>query len=183
MSSSDLIGEWASGVWVDLGQPLAVSALTISGYACSPNTIGRLNILIGTCYSGSGFSGAGSFDYDITPDIGTTELALMQQMYNIGYYNGLSQTTMGGGTITIGGLAAGAPTTPATTLNEGDTKIGFASPAAISIVYANMAKQATDNLKYMANVYINQVQGANVPRSVNYFNLVYPIYGAGYIGP
>lgn len=180
MSSSQLIGEWASGVWFDIGQPSNVSALAISGFACSPNTLGRLNVLIGECFSGSGFSGPGTFNYDVSPCIGQNELALVEQIYLIGWWNNLAQATMGGGTLMAG--VAGAPTTPATTLFEGDTRIAFASPAAIGAVYATRAKEASDNLKYLVNVYINQIQGANVGRSVNLFNLVYPTNAYGGFG-
>jgi hypothetical protein len=172
MSSSTLIGLWATGLWSDLGQPAQVSALTISGYATEPSTIGRLNNLISQCYSGSGYSGYGSFNYDVTPDYTPQELDIVGALYTVSYYNSLANNTMGYGGNSI----------PWTAIAEGDTKAARTNAASIGAVYAKQAQEAQMQLKYMVNVYINQTQGGNTPRDVEYWNAVCPTWSQGYIG-
>ena len=172
MSSAPLIGEWSSGVWSDLGMPPNLSALTISGYATSPSTLGRLNNYIGTCYSGSGYSGYGSFDYDVVPDLSSNELAIVDAMYRVSYYNSLASNTMGYGGDSI----------PWVSIGEGDTKATRANAAAIGATYVKAALDAQNALKYLVNVYITQSQGGNTPRDVEYPDIVYPSWSSAYIG-
>lgn len=175
MSCNILIGNWASGVWTDLGQPPNLSALTISGYAVAPNTLGRLNNFIGTCYSGSGYSGIGSVDFDVIPDLTDQELAIVGALYNVSYYNGLVQAAMGAGSAipaSMGGL-------PIATVREGDSTIAKANPAAIGAAYAGLAKEANAQLKYLVNVYIQNVLGAGTPRNVMFLGP--PVYGGAWV--
>lgn len=162
-------------MWLMLGSPSQISALTISGYAVIPSTIGQLNSLIGTCYMGTGHSGAGVPNYDVVPPYTPQELSVVGQMYLISYYSNLATSTMGFGGDGVGGL-------PFTTLNEGDTKLGRANPAAIGAVYLGQVKEATADLRYLVNAYINNVQGGNTPRAVNYLGLLYPEWGSSYNG-
>lgn len=179
MSCNVLVGNWASGVWTDLGQPPNVSSLTISGYAVSPNTLGRLNNFIGTCYSGSGYAGPGTVDYDVVPDLTDQELAIVGALYSVSYYNGLVQAAMGAGSA----IAASMGGLPFVSLREGDSQIVRANPAAIGVAYANLAKEANSQLKYLVNVYIQNTLGGNTPRDVEYASLIYPTYnGNGWIG-
>lgn len=171
MSSSALIGLWATGTWIDLGSPSYLSALTISGYASVPNTLGMLNTYISTCYSGSGFTGFNSVNYDVVPDLTYQELALIDAMYRASYYNNLAQATMGGG----GGAI------PFSSIAEGDTKIAQ-NPAAIGLAYIGLAKDQQARLKYLVNVYLNQVQGADVPRQVLFPGVVGPLFSNAYWG-
>ena len=171
MSSSSLIGEWGSGLWQDLGAPVNLSALTISGYATTPSTLGRLNNFIGTCYSGSGYTGYGTFDYDVSPDLTNAELAILDAMYRVSYYNSLSQATMGYGGDSI----------PWTSIAEGDTKAARVNAASIGAVYIKQASDAQNALKYLVNVYITNSQGGNVPRDVEYPDIQYPSWSRSYI--
>lgn len=181
MSSSTLVGQWALAVWMDLGEPANISYLTISGYATSVNTLGRLNSLVGSCYSGTGYSGPGTLNYDVAPDLGGEELSLINQMYLISYYNSLAQATMGVGAAA--GAVAGSPTTPAQSLAEGDSKIAFGNIPAIGAQYVGLAKQAKIDLNYQVNCYIKQVQGGDTPRSILWYGIEYPTWSRGYIGP
>lgn len=174
MACADLIGNWASGVWlVSLGSSPNVSALSISGFACQPSTIGTLNSLISTCYSGSGFTGAGTFNYDVVPDLTSTELSILELVFLTSYYNGLAQSTVGWG---------GSDGIPWVSVSEGDTRATRANAANISQTFFKMAQEATMRLKYMANVYIQQAQGSDAPRQVLYPSLSYPTFSASYWG-
>ncbi len=174
--ADELLAPWASGIWLDLGQPTNTTTSTISGYAVQPSTLGRLNDLVGTCFSGSGYTGAGSFNYQIGPDISNTELGIVAQMYYISYYNNLAQATMGIGNSTI----------PWQTLREGDSTITRASAPAIGAQYRQMSKDAYEQLWNLSNAYRNN--SAGVPRSVDYLNPpAGPYYGGNggqsYTGP
>ncbi len=171
MSCNSGIGVWATGLWTDLGSPTNISALTISGYVATPNTLGKLNSLIGTCYAPSGYTGFGSFNYDVTPDLAETELALIGKLYMVSYYNSLVQSVMGAGGVM-----------PTLSAREGDTSFNLVNPVSMGKVWADMAKEANEELKYLVNAYINQSQGANVPRSVVFPNVV-PGYGGYGYGP
>lgn len=181
MSSSFLIGVWASGFWQELGSPASLSALTLSGYACTPETIGRLNNLIGTCYFPSGASGDSGiigYNFDVAPNLTLQEVALIGAMYLVSYYMGLAQASMGAGgiiAITNGG-------TPVQSIKEGDSQITWANVAGIGRNYVELAKQAKLDLNYLVNAYINNTQGGNTPRSIAYLNALYPLVGGGYGG-
>ncbi len=175
MASSALIGLWATGLWQLIGSPAGVSALTISGYATTPDTLGTLNNLIGTCFSGVGYTGYGSWNYDVSPDMGQEELAILGEMYQVGYYNNLAQATMGVGGMGMGGL-------PVASIGEGDVKIAWQNAAAIGTVYTNEAKEHQNRMYYVTNVYLNNSTGGNLARSVDLFNLVYPAYSQAYWG-
>ncbi len=158
-----LIGNWSVNVWEDLGSPPNVTPTTISGYAIQPNTLGRLNSLIMTCYQGSGYTGAamgmGSVNFDVSPDLTNTELAVIGAMYLVSYYNNLAQATMGVGACTI----------PWTQIKEGDSSITRAQPANIGKVYSEMSKEAQVQLRQLVNAYRGSA-GGSISRSVDYFN-------------
>lgn len=173
MDNNILLGQWAVGVWTDLGQPSNTTATTISGYAIQPSTLGKLNDLIGACYSGSGYVGGNTMNFQIGPDISNTELGLIEKMFLVSYYNNLAQANMG-----IGGNSI-----PWTRLREGDSSIDRVNGANLGREYREMAKTANEQLYYMVNAYRNNSQGTNLGRSVDYPNLVYPMWNESYRGP
>jgi len=173
MLSSDFIGLWSTGLWIDLGSPANLSALTISGYACQPNTIGRLNTYISTCYSGSGYTGAGSVNYDVTPQLFAAEMAIVGAMFVTSYYSSLSQATMGVGGSTI----------PWQSVREGDGVVTQVNAASIGKVYMDMSVEANRVLRQLVNQYVENVQNSNVPRDVSYYSILGPIWSQAYIWP
>lgn len=171
MPSNTLIGDWASGFWTNLGQPVNVAVTTISGYAIQPNTLGQLNSFIGTCYSGSGYLGVtGTSNFDTDPNLTNTELSIIGAMYLVSYYNSLSQAMMGVSQNTI----------PWVNLKEGDSTITRANGANLGMVYAKMATDANTRLQYLVNAYRQNAQGGSVPRTVDYPNIQYPEFGITY---
>lgn len=169
-SGSELIGIWAYSLWADLGEPDCLNPLTISGYALQPNVLGLLNLRLQTCFRASGATGNGSVNYTVVPELGAAELALIDSMYRISYYNNVAMSTMGQGGDSI----------PWVALKEGDSSIARASPVNIGKEYREMAKDERANLSYNINAYINTVQEAGTPRAVNYLNP--PSYLANYYG-
>lgn len=171
--NDELLQPWATGVWQDLDGPATVAVSTISGYAVQPNTLGRLNSLAGTCFSGSGYTGVGTTNYQIGPWVTNTELAIIGQMYLVSYYNNLVQATMGVGGTTIPWLA----------IAEGDSKIGRVNAASIGAQYREAAKDAYAQLWNLVNSYRTNSAGGSIPRSVDYLNLVGPTWGETYTWP
>ena len=165
MASNTLLGAWATGIWTDLGSPSTLSALTISGYAVQPSTLGRLNSLIGACYSGTGYLGTGAV-FDAAPDLTNRELAIIEGMVRTNWYNQLAQTMMGLVPADI----------PWTSLAEGDSKIARGNAINIGKEYREMAKQAQEFMLYLANAYSIDESG---PRDCEYLSPP-PV---GYPGP
>lgn len=163
MASNTLIGLWATGIWETLGSPSSLSALTISGYAVQPSTLGRLNAMIGTCYSGTGYLGTGTV-FDAAPELTNSELALVEGMFRVGWYSRLAQAMMGTSPSEI----------PWASISEGDTKISRANPVNLGKEYRELAKDTQVHLNYLVNAYIQQVQGGSTPRSVDLYNPGYP---------
>lgn len=170
MEDTVLIQNWATGIWVDLGQPTNTTPSTISGYAIQPSTLGKLNNLLGTCFSGSGYTGAGSVNYQIGPFVTNTELAVIEQMYRVSYYNNVAQATMGIGGSTI----------PWTRIREGDSMIDRTNAANLGVQYREMAKEAASQLNYLANAYRSNSAGGNMPRTVDYPELLPVDWTANY---
>ncbi len=164
MSSNNLIGLWALGVWENLGTPDCLNYLTISGYAIQPDTLGRLNIRIGTCYQPTGATGNGSYNYDVSPDLTNTELSIIGAMYEVSYFRHLAMSTMGQGGDNI----------PWTKIREADSSIERTNPVNIGKEYRESAKDANERLNYLVNAYIGSAQGGSSPRQVAYLNP--PIY-------
>lgn len=171
--NDELLQPWATGVWLDLGSPVNISVSTISGYAVQPATLGRLNDFIGTCFSGSGYTGAGSTNYQIGPSITSAELAIINQLYLVSYYNNLAQANMGVGGNNIPWLA----------LAEGDSKIGRVNAANIGREYREMSKTAFGEMWNLINAYRGNAEGGNIPRSVAFLNPALPAWGQSYTWP
>lgn len=172
MEQNIFIQIWASGIYDNLGQPANTSTSTISGYAIQPNTLGALNSLISTCFSGSGYTGGNSVNYQIGPDIGNTELNIIAQLYLVSYYKNLAQATMGIGGNTI----------PWSRIREGDSSIERSSPVSIGKEYRELSKDANEQLNFLVSAYRGS-NGGNIGRSVDYPSEVDPTWGGSYLGP
>lgn len=159
MDNNTFIGEWSLGVWTDLGSPSNVTATTISGYAIQPSTLGRLNSLAGTCFSGSGYTGGASSNFQIGPFVDQEVLGIIGQLYLVSYYNNLAQATMGVGNSTI----------PWTNLREGDSSIARVNAATIGAQYRQMSKDAYTELWNLVNAFRGS-QGGSIARSVDFPN-------------
>lgn len=78
------IGDFASGIYEDLGNPSGISTAYISGWLA--NNFGTLNILIHTTYSG--LSGT------IDPWLGDKEQGIYQELFNIKFYERAAATSL-----------------------------------------------------------------------------------------
>ncbi len=163
--NDELLFPWSTGLWQDLGMPTNVAVSTISGYAIQPNTLGKVNSLLSTCFSGSGYTGAGTTNYQIGPWVSPAVLGVIGQLYLVSYYNNLAQAAMG-----LGGNAL-----PWTQLREGDSSIARVNAALIGAQYRQMSKDAYTELWNLVNAFRGS-EGGNIPRSVDYFNPPTSVY-------
>lgn len=168
-SSATLIGLFATGLWQDLGSPSSLSAITISGYVLQPNTLGRLNNMIGTCYSGSGFMGTGTV-FDVYPPITNRQLALVDGMFRVNWYSQLATAMMGLSQDGIGWES----------IREGDSSIKRPATTNLGKEYRELARQTQEQLNYLANSYAID---ENLVRSVDYLNPGYPNVAYPYSNP
>ena len=158
MSSTTIIGIWATGMWSNLGEPATISPLKISGYAVQPYTIGQLNTLIDSCFRATGLPTGNLPPYDVIPDLGYGQLAIIGLMYQVSFFNQMAIRSMG----------QGGDTLPWSQLKEADSTITRASAPNIGKEYREMSRVANDELNYLVNAYImNSGQNA---RSVDFLN-------------
>lgn len=166
MASNTLIGTFASGVWLNLGSLSALSALTISGYVVQPSTLGSLNNRLGTSFSGTGYMNTGTV-FDTVPDITNRELAIVEGLFLVGWYNQLASASMG-----LGGTSI-----PWVSIKEADETITRERPANLGAEYRAMAKDARLYMEYLVGAYVDNDRGTSL--SVDYLNSAYPYLGAG----
>lgn len=169
MENNVFIGQWAMGVWTDLGSPSNTAVTTISGYAIQPSTLGKVNSLLSTCFSGSGYTGGATTNFQIGPYVDESVLGVIGQLYLVSYYSNLAQASMG-----IGGNGI-----PWTRLREGDSTIERANPANLGKEYREMSKDAYAQLWNLVNAYRSDA-GGGIGRSVDYYNPTVGPYSYGY---
>jgi hypothetical protein len=170
MSSSTNIGLFSSGVWINLGEPTDLAPTSISGWVVQEQTLGALNNRIGTCYTASGYTGAGSWNYDVSPDLSNTEFALLDSMFQITYYQQLIRKNSGAGGTKI-----------VQQLTEGDTKITYVSAADMIRALNDSLKEATKRLNYQVNEYVQNSLGGDFARSIDHYTMLQNGYGAVYV--
>jgi len=149
--SCELLGRYASGIWEDLGQPSGISISYISGYII--DNLGKLNILIDTCFSGDG-SGR------MTPQITIFELAIAGEIYKESYYAKKIRDSLGANGY--------GEQYSWIMLKEGDTTIQRASPTQIAREYSSLKKDCSDNIKNLSYLYKSNLV---VPHSIEFANV------------
>ena len=165
MSSNVLIGQFSSGLWLNLGGLSALSALTISGFVVQPGTLGSLNNRLGTSFSGTGYLGTGA-TFDTVPDITNKELAIVEGLFLVSWYNQLASANMG-----LGGSSI-----PWTRIREADESIDRERPSNLGAEYRTMAKDARLYMEYLVGAYNDNARGSAL--SVDYLNPAYPYLAA-----
>lgn len=93
------VGQLASGIWDDLGQPQNPSVTYISGWLGNDRSIGKLNLLLDTefiidyagAYAGQTYDAGGYTGVyqqgDIYVALGNTEAAIYSEIYKQDYYD------------------------------------------------------------------------------------------------
>jgi hypothetical protein len=159
---STQIEDLAASIWADLGDPTDLSVLVIQTKLASDAFIGKLNVLLGTCYTVT----AGI----IAPPLGTSEQAMYALLYQVGFWG-----------RKIAQLSAGL-IQPVVSLAEGDSRIVFSNRVDIMRIYRDEQKQALDELYKLVAAYRND---ALAPQDIRFYNISNDndgYYGNGYVG-
>lgn len=149
----DDIGQWATGLWVSIGSPSAISALTISGYVAQSFAIGQLNAFTSQCY----IPVSGAY---VCPNLDDGSYAILGQMFLYSYYMQLMNASAGaGGTRSV------------QVIKDGDSVIQWTNASELAKTYLAAAALAKKDLDNLVRNYVNNSLGGNVPRSVDFYGL------------
>lgn len=155
---SEYIGYWASGIWqFGLGEPTSISSLSISGWLTSTYVLGKINTLLQVCHSG--YSGL------VSPRFNIDELGVAEKMYMANYYGLLARGAVAGNNVV--------------SVRDGDASVTLVNSSTISRNFLDAAKQANNELNYLANAYRGNEA---FPRDVSFYYLAWNNYGASYWG-
>ncbi len=130
-------------IYDDLGEPDDIALPSIAFWM--ETKIGKLNSLIGSCYTLD--------NHQISPELDIEEAAILEEMYRIRYYEGKINENLG---------AAG---TSVIEVNDGDSKIRLASKTEVARYYDSQKKDAIKSLADLVFAYNNSHSG---PRSVDF---------------
>lgn len=145
------ITDLATSIWNDLGQPSSISVSYIQSRLVSNSSLGQLNNLTQTCFSG--ISGS------ITPALSPDEQAIYAALYVRDYYTTKLSQVMNGYDTSF------------TRLTEGDSTIVRSSVSEMGKVYKDMQRQLNDQLQYLVSAYrTNPMQ----TRSVDFLSYAPP---------
>lgn len=137
----------ANRIWNDIGEPSSPSVSAIQAKLTSASFLGRLNVLISTCFALE--SG------DITPEMGIEEQAIYALMYKGDYY--AKKITEN--------LAASAVSW--TTIKEGDTAITRVAETEKAKVFKDLKRQTDEQLVREVGFYKSHL---GTPRAINFEN-------------
>lgn len=164
------VGQLASGVWDDLGQPINPSVTYISGWMGSDRGIGKLNAYLnqqflvdttgayaGVSYDAGGYSGIYQ-PGDFYPAFGNIEAAIYAEVYKADYYEKKIRDSLNG--ILDGGNDAG----DWTALAEGDTKIERSNRSELLKTYRGHLQDTRVELQRLVGYYR---QNLSDPRAVD----------------
>lgn len=156
------ITDTANQIWIDLGSPTDMSVSYIQSKLSSGAFLGRLNVLLGTCYT--------LVNGDIVPALGLAEQGLYAMLFQVDYY-----------TRKVNQLANGLGGNTVVSLAEDDRRIVFVNTVDKMRLYRDMQKQLMDQLDKDISAYRND---ALSPQDVKFYNFLNGFYGCGggYVG-
>jgi len=148
--SCEYIYKFADNFWnYELDCPSNVSPVSISGWVTSSYTLGKLNALTASCFSG--VSGCPM------PTLNGNEFAILGEMYKVKHYSNLANSNLG-----VGGSRK------VLELREGDSTIRWQNETSTAKEYVNMSKQAQKNVDTLSRSYRNN--GGQIS-SIDFYNI------------
>ena len=141
------IFNFINGVYEDLGSPSDYSPERISAWFLDNSNIGKLNNLIGTCFSGVAYSNdCGNITgYGIEPSVRNDQLAIYKMLFDYEYFRGEARN-MAKSSSTIGN--------DWTELSEGDSSIKKINKNEISKNFRSLSKDAKEDLDKAVKLYL-----------------------------
>lgn len=163
------VGQLASGIWTDLGEPSSPSLYYISGWIGSDRALGKVNVQLGTefyvdvsgSHAGESFNAGGYSGFyvagDFFPAIGNVEAAIMAEIYKYDYYDKKIRDAMN--SIVEGtGVAVDW-----SELSEGDTTIRRSNRNELAKTYRGLQQDSRTELNRLVGYYRENL---STPRDV-----------------
>ena len=153
------VGQLASGIWDDLGQPITPSMTYISGWIGSDRGLGKLNVLLGqefivdsagafanSTYTSGGVSGVYQTG-DFYPVLGNVEAAIYAEIYKYDFYDKKIRDTLNGI------FDATNTAVDWSELSEGDTTIKRSNRSEVAKTYRGMQQDSRLELNKLVGYY------------------------------
>lgn len=153
------VGQLASGIWDDLGQPATPSVIYISGWIGSDRGLGKLNVLLGKefivdnsgAYAGISYDNGGYSDTyqagDFYPALGNVEAAIYAEIYKYDFYDKKIRDTLNGI------FDATNTSVDWSELSEGDTTIKRSNRSEVAKTYRGMQQDSRSELNKLVGYY------------------------------
>ncbi len=148
------IQDLANTLWVDMGEPTSVTPGTIAAQLTSDFYLGKLSAILGVCFSTD-------CDGCIQPTLDPSQQAILGSIYLVGYYGRLVMTTNGAGGVMM-----------VSEIREADTVIRYQTNSERAKAYVQLLSSAQTQLDNLVRSYFDLGQGADVPRSVDFFGIM-----------
>jgi hypothetical protein len=153
------VGQLASGIWEDLGQPANPSVTYISGWLGSDRGVGKLNVQLGKefivdisganagqTYEAGGYSGVYQ-PGDFFPALGSVEAAIYAEIYKYDYYDKKIRDALNGILDTTN------PELDWQELSEGDTTIRRSNRNEVVKTYRGLQQDSRSELNKLVGYY------------------------------
>lgn len=156
------VGELASGIWDDLGEPDSPSITSISGWLGSARGIGKLNVLldIDVCIDKSGINAGNTYCYcgteyqyqsgDFYPALSSQEESIYASIYLTDYYEKQIRDALNG--LIISSVSS-VSAMDWSELREGDTSIKRSNKNEVAKVYRGLLSDTKSQLNRMVDAY------------------------------
>lgn len=147
-SCFNYFNDFIRSVYEEIGEEAGYSYEYLAYWFAGNYNLGRLNGLIGTCFSGSYSTGVyGEMkNYEIMPEIGAEESAIYQKIFELDFYNKQARNTLRG--------AAGSGGGDWISLKEGDSSITRSNKNEVAKNYRGLAKDTREELNNMVQSYL-----------------------------
>lgn len=153
------VGDLASGIWEDLGEPQTPSVVYISGWVSSSRGLGKLNTLLNTCFcqDSSGIHAGEPYvtcqvtgyyePGDFYPAMNSEEIAIYTEIYKADYYDKKIRDALNGIIDTSG------TNIDWNELREGDSVIKRSNRNEIAKVYRSLLLDSKSELQKLVGYY------------------------------
>ncbi len=140
--------DFIKAIHEELGEEAGYSFEYLANWFAGNWNLGKLNNLIGTCFSGSYATGEYGeiISYSIEPELGGDERAIYQKIFEIEFYNKQARSVL----KSAAGFAGG----DWTSLKEGDSSITRVNRNDVARNYKQLAESSKKELDSLAQSYL-----------------------------
>jgi hypothetical protein len=147
-SCFNYFNDFIRSVHEEIGEDAGYSHEYLAYWFAGNYNLGRLNSLIGTCFSGLYHTGVYGemLNYEIAPEMGSEETAIYQKIFELDFYTKQARNTLRG--------AAGSGGGDWITLREGDSSITRSNKNEVAKSYRGLANDTKEELNKMIQSYL-----------------------------